>query len=95
MTSGFNWDALLDELAERVAEKLRPEITAAKANGKGPPPRLLTIEQAALYIGRSKEAMQHMIADGKIPTVRADRRIFIDRQDLDRWIEQHKQAGLV
>lgn len=38
--------------------------------------------------------MQHMVAEGKIPTVRSDRRIFIDVQDLDRWIAEHKQAGL-
>jgi hypothetical protein len=34
--------------------------------------------------------MQHMIACGKLPTVRSDRRVFLDRKDLDQWIEQSK-----
>jgi hypothetical protein len=38
--------------------------------------------------------MQHMLASGKLPTVRADRRVFVDVEDLDRWILDHKQEGL-
>jgi excisionase family DNA binding protein len=53
-------------------------------------PRLLTIDQAPIYVGRAREATQHLAASGKIPTVRTDRRVFIDRLDLDRWIEEHK-----
>jgi excisionase family DNA binding protein len=58
-------------------------------------PRLLKVEQAAVYIGRTKDAIQHMIANGKLPTVRSDRRVFIDMRDLDAWIEENKQRGLV
>jgi hypothetical protein len=36
------------------------------------------------------EAMQHMICAGKIPTVRMDRRVFVDVRDLDRLIENSK-----
>ena len=94
MHSGFNLDVLIDALAERVAEKLRGDIgngasiTVVKA-------RLLTVEQAATYLGRTKEAVQHMVASGKLPTVRSDRRVFVDVVDLDRWIEDNKQKGLV
>jgi hypothetical protein len=35
-----------------------------------------------------------MISSGKIPTVRPDRRVFIDVEDLDSWIREHKQAGI-
>ena len=89
----FNIDALLDALADRVAAKVRAELAQA-GNGAAIRPRLLSVEQGAAYIGRTKEAVQHMVSDGKIPTVRADRRIFIDVQDLDSWIEEHKQAGV-
>jgi excisionase family DNA binding protein len=58
-------------------------------------PRLLTVEQAAVYIGRTKDAVHHMIASSKLPTVRSDRRVFIDMRDLDSWIEENKQRGLV
>jgi hypothetical protein len=26
-----------------------------------------------------------------LPVVRSDRRVFLDRADLNRWIEQHKE----
>ena len=42
------------------------------------------------YMGRTLEAMQHMICAGKIPTVRMDRRVFVDVRDLDRLIENSK-----
>jgi len=57
-------------------------------------PVLLTVEQAAAYLGRTKEAVQHLIAERKVPVVRADRRVFLDARDLDQWIEQNKERGL-
>ena len=88
MTPGAKLDleSLLDALADRVAAKLpRPPGLAG-----GIVPRLLSVEQAAVYIGRSKASVQHMVAAGDLPVVRADRRVFLDREDLDRWIEQNK-----
>jgi hypothetical protein len=35
-----------------------------------------------------------MVASGKVPTVRSDRRVFVDVEDLDVWIREHKQAGV-
>jgi excisionase family DNA binding protein len=80
-------ESLLDALADRVATKLEPCISGAAGSIA---PRLLTVEQAAIYIGRSKASVQHMVAAGSLPVVRSDRRVFLDRQDLDRWIEQNK-----
>jgi len=80
----FTFDGLLELLAEKLASRLAQD-------GNGLSPRLRTLDQAAVYVGRSREATQHLIASGKLPTVRTDRRVFIDRQDLDRWIEQHKE----
>jgi excisionase family DNA binding protein len=88
---GINLDQVLDALAEKVADRLRD---GAAPVGTGIRPRLLTVDQAAVYIGRSKEAVQHMVASGKMPTVRSDRRVFVDVEDLDAWIREHKQAGM-
>ena len=90
MQNGFNIDGLLDALAEKVASKVRGEL---EQNGSdtGVRPRLLTVEQAATYLGRTKASVQHMVSDGSLPTVRSDRRVFLDVLDLDRWITQHKQ----
>ena len=85
---GLSLDTLIDAFAERVAEKVRVRIdqegTAAVK------PRLLTVEQAATYLGRTLEAVQHLIAAAKVRVVRTDRRVFLDVRDLERWIEENK-----
>jgi excisionase family DNA binding protein len=90
MQNGFNLDALIDALAERVAVKVAERTQQGSAPVK---PRLLTVEQAAVYIGRTKEAVQHMISSSKLPSVRSDRRVFVDVLDLDAWIQDNKQRG--
>jgi excisionase family DNA binding protein len=56
--------------------------------------RLLTVKQAAQYLGRSEASVQHLIAKGTLRTFRADRRVQLDVQDLDRWIADHKHKGI-
>src|SRR5215813_12822651 len=94
VTEGLNLDALIERVAEKVTARLQNEDQAGSVNGEVHP-RLLTVEQAAVYIGRTRDAIQHMIASCKLPTVRSDRRVFIDMRDLDAWIEENKQRGLV
>ena len=89
MRDSFNLDVLIDAFAERVAVKVRAE----SSRGAGGPlvrPRLLAVEQAATYLGRTKASVQHLICDGAIPVVRHDRRVFLDVRDLDRWIDSAK-----
>jgi excisionase family DNA binding protein len=50
-----------------------------------------TVAQAAEYRGRTLDVVKHLIAEGSLPVVRSDRRVFLDRADLNRWIEQHKE----
>ena len=54
-------------------------------------PRLLTVEDSAIYIGRTKKAVQHLIASFKLRTVKSDRRVFLDRDDLDEWIRSYNE----
>ena len=70
------------------------KVAEGEAGRSATDPRLLDVEAAATYLGRSKTSIQHMIAAGALPVVRSDRRVFLDRQDLDQWIESNKQAPL-
>jgi excisionase family DNA binding protein len=90
---GFTLEALLDAMAEKIVAKVRTEVGAGCLSATVAP-RLLTVEQAAGYLGRSKEAVEHMVANAKFPTVRIDRRVFIDVHDLDRLIEDCKVTGI-
>ena len=85
-------DALLDALAEHIVERLNGRLASPGGNGTIRP-RLLTVQEAAAYLGRTKGSIQHVVADGGLPVVRFDRRVFLDIQDLDRWIERNKQEA--
>jgi excisionase family DNA binding protein len=74
MTERFNIDALLESLADRISSKLAERLRSG--SGGGIQPRLLTVSQAASYLGRTKAAIQHMVACGSLPVVRHDRRLF-------------------
>jgi len=91
MDHGFNFDSLIRTLADRVAAQVRADL--AENTNSVLKRRLLTVEQAAIYMGRTEEAIQHMVASGKIPTVRIDRRVFIDIRDLEVLIEDSKTVA--
>jgi excisionase family DNA binding protein len=84
-------DAMIETLAAAVASKIRIEAVS-RADGKIQP-RLLTVDQAAEYLGRTKAAVQHMVAARRLPLVRDGRRIFLDVRELDRWIEQNTEKA--
>jgi excisionase family DNA binding protein len=87
-------DAIIDSLASAVAAKLRGDRSGSEpASSPSIAPRLLTVDQAAVYLARSKDAVQHMVAARKLPVVRDGRRVFLDVQELDRWIEQSKEPA--
>lgn len=83
-------DSVIDELADRVVAKLEQRLAGGHAMI---PQRLLSVEQAAEYLGRSKASIQHMVASGKVQVVRADRRVFLDIRDLEKWIAESKQEA--
>jgi excisionase family DNA binding protein len=74
-------------LAAEIAARINPQIQ--RRNGR-PEARLLTVKEAAAYIGRTEQALQHLIHKREIIVVRQGRRVHLDRSDLDRWIEANK-----
>jgi excisionase family DNA binding protein len=56
-------------------------------------PRLLTLDQAATYLGLTKEALKAKVHIGKVPTVEIDKKLRFDRHDLDRIIDDNKRVG--
>ena len=55
-------------------------------------PRLLTIQEAGIYLGRTEWSVRHLIWKGHLPRVRIGGRIHLDVKDMDRLIEQHKET---
>ena len=91
MNGDITIGAVIETLATAVASKIRSGV-GSRVDGKIQP-RLLTVKQAAEYLGRTKAAVQHMVAARRVPVVRDGRRIFLDVQELDRWIEQNTEKA--
>jgi excisionase family DNA binding protein len=89
-SSTASLELLIDAVAAKAAEKVATDLANERAPVK---PRLLTVEQAATYLGRTKDAINHLVGARKLPIVRSDRRVFLDIHDLDHWIEEHKKAA--
>ncbi len=84
-----DFDALLDDIAERVATKIserRPTNVITPDD-----PLLLTVGQAAKKLGRTITAIEHMVRSGKLKAVRIDSRVQIDYRDILALIDQRKE----
>jgi len=66
-----------------------PEALAAKT----PLTRVLSLEQAAEYMGMTRDSLKHNYTLGRIRAVRVDKKLRFDRADLDAWIESKKESA--
>jgi excisionase family DNA binding protein len=53
-------------------------------------PRLLRVKDAAIYLSFSRRSIRELIATRRIPHLRMGRVFFVDRVDLDQFIDQNK-----
>ena len=83
----------LGPLAEAIAEIVLTRIESRVHDSVQP--RLFTVQRAAEYLGRSAHSIRHLCSTGKLPVVRIDGRVFLDRNDLDRVIEESKEVASV
>jgi len=57
-------------------------------------PRLMTIKESGVYLGRSSKFVSSLIARGELPVIdRGLRRKFVDREELETWIRKAKQVA--
>ena len=75
---------MVDAIADAVLVRLRPALDIHVK------PRLMSIDQAAIYIGRTPKATRCLIDANAFPSVRTDGRIMVDVRDLDQWIDNGK-----
>jgi excisionase family DNA binding protein len=75
------------KVAERVEEKVIERLQHMPPQIQ---PALLSVRDAATYLGRTEQAIQHLIFSQELPVVRVGRRVHLDRRDLDAWIEKNK-----
>jgi hypothetical protein len=88
MPAGLNFDLLIDAFAERVARK----ILAVQNGEPVMKQRLWTLEQAATYLACTPTAIRHKVTQGKLTPTKIDRKLRFDIGDLDRLIDEGKDA---
>ena len=77
------WEPIVERIADRVVQRLQEEAE------RKPAPRLLTPEEAARHLGRSKRWLRTATARGEIKPVEIEgARPRYDRKVLDRWIDE-------
>ena len=52
--------------------------------------RLYTIEEAAFYLGRTAWSVRELIWKGHLPSVKVGRRVHLDYNDLNQFVDRHK-----
>lgn len=64
-------------------------------NQQEPLPRrpLLTVRMAGTYTGLGERYIRRLRAERRIPCVRIGGRLLFDPDDLDRFIESHRQPA--
>jgi len=76
------WQAIEDRIVERVAEALSKRPLQK---------RVLSVREAAEYLGCDESTVRNFHAAGKLAAVRPTTRLQFDLVDLDAFIEQNKR----
>lgn len=78
-----------DSIAEAVVKKL-VERGLVMTGTNQTRQKMLDIKQAAEYMSRSASSVRHMVLGGQIPArvvKRFGKRVFLMREELDKWLE--------
>ena len=75
----------IDELAQSIAERVAAKVKSLLLgfSRRDIQPALLNVKDAAIYLGRTEQSIQHLIFQKELPVVRIGRRVHLDRRDLD------------
>jgi excisionase family DNA binding protein len=80
-------EALDDEVAARLAARVRPFLTAATPSDEAPAGRLLTVAEAAIRAHVHVETIRRAVRDGGLAIVgRVGRSARIQPSEVDRWL---------
>jgi excisionase family DNA binding protein len=89
----------VDRIAQAVVARLKDDWVLRAPFIDGDPnnttgnkelSRLLTVKEAAVYLGRSVSALYKLVWRKQISCVRHGRNLRFDRFELIRWVERYK-----
>ena len=59
-----------------------------------PRKRLYTLREAGEYLGRPVWGIRELIWSGKIPVIQDGRKMYLDINDLDSYIDRYKRTEI-
>lgn len=71
------------------SEEQLPQMSLASGQMK----RLLSVKEAANYLGIAQWTLRGWVSRKRVPVVKLGRRTLFDPQDLSEWIARHKQPA--
>jgi excisionase family DNA binding protein len=80
----------LDPLSQMIEAACEAAIKRAMSVSDLSPRRLLTAQEAAVYLALSEREVYNMIANEQLVGVRHGRRLMIDIRDIEEWIDRKK-----
>lgn len=86
-------DEVNNPLSDMIQDAVRSVLAEVIKTTDLRPQRLVDPVQAAQYLGISRSKIYEMIASGELPVVRSGRSTLLDKDDLDNWIQAHKEHG--
>jgi excisionase family DNA binding protein len=78
-----------DRLAERVANRLS-EVLAEATVAKGEPDRLLSVGEAAAFLGLSKSTLYKFATRGLLPSLHVGNRLRFEPAALQEYLERRR-----
>jgi excisionase family DNA binding protein len=90
MTDMSTTDVLGRLIEQAVEAAVRRALNVNEATNR----RLLSVDEAAIYLSLSEREIYNMIASHQLHAVIHGRRKMLDIIDLNRWIEQNKDKRL-
>jgi excisionase family DNA binding protein len=79
-------DAFSQVITDAVKVAVREALNISPATNR----RLLSADEAAIYLSLSKREVYNMIANRQLAAVTHGRRKMLDIRDIDEWIERNK-----
>jgi len=76
---------------ERPGNKAKSDVLSRPLDFTTQARRLLSVKEAAEYLGISQWTMRGLGWNGEIPEVKIGRRVLFDREDLDAFVERSKR----
>jgi excisionase family DNA binding protein len=79
-----------DPLSQMIEAACEAAIKRAMGVSDVSPRRLLTAQEAGVYLALSEREVYNMIANSQLVGVRHGRRLMIDIRDIEKWIDLKK-----